>query len=73
VDNTPEPEPENMKAYLLGGIPPAEVAAQETEYDRFKVDPDSLFEPLRPDYLTFWESIGPKSAIKTTLEADRHL
>jgi type I restriction enzyme M protein len=73
VDNTPEPEPEDVKAHLLGGIPPAEVADRGTEYDRFKVDPDSLFAPLRPGYLTFRESIGTKSAIKTTLEADRHL
>ena len=73
VDNTPEPEPEDVKAHLLGGIPPAEVASQGTEYDRFKVDPDSLFAPLRPGYLTFRESIGTKSAIKTTLEADNHL
>jgi type I restriction enzyme M protein len=49
------------------------VANQGTEYDRFKVDPDSLFAPLRPGYLTFRESIGAKSAIKTTLEADNHL
>jgi type I restriction enzyme M protein len=73
VDNTPEPEPEDVKAHLLGGIPPAEVAAQAIEYDRFKVDPDTLFTPLRPGYLTFREVIGTKSAIKTALETDRNL
>lgn len=73
VDNTPEPEPEDVKAHLLGGIPPTEVAAQAIEYDRFKVDPDTLFTPLRPGYLTFRETIGTKSAIKTALEADLQL
>jgi type I restriction enzyme M protein len=73
VDNTPEPEPEDVKAHLLGGIPPTEVAAQAIEYDRFKVDPDTLFTPLRPGYLTFRETIGTKSAIKTALEEDRQL
>ena len=58
---------------MLGGIPPTEVAAQAIEYDRFKVAPDTLFTPLRPGYLTFRETIGTKSAIKTALEADRHL
>ena len=73
VDNTPEPEPEDVKAHLLGGIPPTEVKAQAIEYDRFKIDPDTLFAPLRPGYLAFREGIDTKSAIKTTLEADRHL
>ncbi|MCC5897166.1 MAG: N-6 DNA methylase [Phormidium sp. BM_Day4_Bin.17] len=73
VDNTPEPEPEDVTAHLMGGIPEAEVIAQAGEFDRFGVDPDRLFEPLRPGYLAFQEAIAQKSAIKTTLEADDRL
>ncbi|WP_367291866.1 N-6 DNA methylase [Laspinema palackyanum] len=73
VDNTPEPEPEDVTAHLMGGIPQAEVIAQAGEFDRFGVDPDRLFEPLRPGYLAFQEAIAQKSAIKTTLEADDRL
>lgn len=73
VDNTPEPEPEDVTAHLMGGIPQAEVTAQVVEFDCFQVKTDTLFEPLRPSYLAFREKVGTKAAIKTLLEADSNL
>ena len=70
VDNTPDPDPEDVQAHLIGGIPEAEVVARADDFARFGVNPDSLFEPERPGYLAFRESIDAKPAIKTTLEAD---
>ena len=70
VDNTPDPEPEDVQAHLIGGIPEAEVAALAADFAKLGVTPDSLFEPERPAYLAFRESIDAKSAIKSTLEAD---
>ncbi len=70
VDNTPDPEPEDVQAHLIGGIPEAEVAALTDDFARFGVNPDSLFEPERPAYLAFREFIDAKPAIKSTLEAD---
>jgi len=70
VDNTPDPEPEDVQAHLIGGIPEAEVAARAEDFAKFCVNPDSLFEPERPGYLAFRESIDAKPAIKSTLEAD---
>ena len=70
VDNTPDPEPEDVQAHLIGGIPEAEVAARTDDFARFDINPDSLFEPERPAYLAFRESIDAKPAIKSTLEAD---
>ena len=70
VDNTPDPEPEDVQAHLIGGIPEAEVVARADDFAKFGVNPDSLFEPERPAYLAFRESIGAKPAIKSTLEAD---
>ena len=70
VDNTPDPEPEDVTAHLIGGVPEAEVAARAGDFDRFGIDPGSLFRPERPGYLTFRGSIGAKSEIRTTLEAD---
>ncbi len=70
VDNTPDPEPEDVQAHLIGGIPEVEVAARATDFAKFGVNPDSLFKPERPAYLAFRESIDAKSAIKPTLEAD---
>ena len=73
VDNTPDPEPEDVQAHLIGGIPEAEVAALDGEFAKFGVNPDSLFQPDRPGYLAFRESIDTKSAIKSSLEADAAL
>ena len=70
VDNTPDPEPEDVQAHLIGGIPKAEVDARAAEFGKFGVNPASLFKPERPAYLAFRESIDAKPAIKSTLEAD---
>jgi type I restriction enzyme M protein len=73
VDNTPEPEPEDVRAHLLGGVPEAEVKAKETEFAKFGVDPMSLFQPERPGYLAFRPTIADKAAIKAALESDTSL
>jgi type I restriction enzyme M protein len=73
VDNTPEPEPEDVTAHLIGGIPQAEVEARGVEFDRFGMNADTLFEPLRPGYLAFRAEVGAKVGIKALLEADERL
>ena len=73
VDNTPDPEPEDVQAHLIGGIPEAEVAARATDFARFGIKPDTLFQPERPGYLAFRGSIETKPAIKAILEADSAL
>ena len=73
VDNTPDPEPEDVQAHLIGGIPMVEVAALTDDLAQFGVNPDSLFQPERPAYLAFRKSIDAKPAIKSTLEADSAL
>ena len=73
VDNMPDPEPEDVIAHLIGGVPEAEVEARAGDFDRFGIDPGSVFRPERPGYLAFREVIDAKAAIKTTLEADPSL
>ena len=46
-----------------------EVAALTDDFAKFGVNPDLLFEPDRPAYLAFRESIDAMSAIRATLEA----
>ena len=46
-----------------------EVAALTDDFAKFGVNPDSLFEPERPAYLAFRESIDARPAIRATLEA----
>ena len=69
VDNTPEPEPEDVSAHLIGGLPEDEVKARAGDFDRFGIHPDLLFQPQRPGYLAFCQTIEAKSAIKSTLES----
>jgi type I restriction enzyme M protein len=70
VDNTPEPEPEDVQAHLIGGIPESEVAARSADFSRFGLMAETLFQPHRPRYLTFKDSVKNKSDIKTVVEAD---
>lgn len=53
VDNTPDPEPEDVQAHLIGGIPEAEVSARAADFARFGIQPNTLFEPGRTGYLAF--------------------
>lgn len=73
VDNTPTPEPEDVTAHLIGGIPESEVTAQAAEFKKFNMTADSLFQPLREGYLAFDDSITSKAEIKTQLEANEQL
>ena len=70
VDNTPEPEPEDVEAHLIGGIPETEVEALSDRFGKFSVDRDSIFQPDRPDYLAFRGEISSKGLIGATLDAD---
>jgi type I restriction enzyme M protein len=70
VDNTPDPEPEDVQAHLIGGVPEGEVQARKSDFAKFGVATKTLFQPERPDYLAFSPAVGSKSAIKAKLEAD---
>ena len=73
VDNMPDPEPEDVTAHLIGGLPEAEVENLTGDFDRFGIDPGSVFRPERPGYLAFCEAIDTKAAIRVILEADPSL
>ena len=70
VDNTPAPEPEDVQAHLIGGIPEVEIKDKAADFAKFDIRADSLFEPLREGYLAFQPSIVSKADIKTTLDND---
>lgn len=70
VDNTPEPEPEDVQAHLIGGIPENEVAARKPDFSRFGLEAKTLFQSERPKYLSFNDSVEDKSDIKTVIETD---
>lgn len=73
VDNTPDPEPEDVQAHLIGGIPETEVEACASDFTRFGIDRDTLFSPLKEEgrtgYLAFCDIIDNSPAIKASLES----
>ncbi|NWG12383.1 MAG: type I restriction-modification system subunit M [Acidobacteria bacterium] len=73
VDNTPDPEPEDVQAHLIGGVPESEVKALSADFHKFGITPTDLFRPERPGYLSFAEAVTGKPAIKTIIEADQAL
>jgi type I restriction enzyme M protein len=73
VDNTPDPEPEDVQAHLIGGVPETEVQARQSDFAKFGVASETLFQSERPGYLAFVSDIATKAAIKTALESDAPL
>ena len=71
VDNTPDPEPEDVQAHLIGGIPESEVSTQSNDFEKFGLQCETLFQPDRPRYLAFKGSIASKADIKGIIEVDQ--
>ncbi len=72
VDNTPEPEPENVKAHLVGGIPVAEIkAVQTTQCLKFKYNGNQLFKDKNEAFKEF--AITEKAAIKANIDDDKNV
>jgi type I restriction enzyme M protein len=70
VDNTPPPEPEDVRAHLLGGVPKSEVVAQTPLLQKFRLDPGLIFQARDAEYYDFREEMGERAALKTAIEGD---
>lgn len=73
VDNTPEPESEDVKAHLTGGVPTAEIESQKPQYDKFKFQSTEIFKVYKENYKEFKETITDKSQIKTNIEENKNI
>lgn len=72
VDNTPLPEPEDVKAHLMGGVPLAEIEnVQNSLAPKFDFDGYQLFKDKNELYKDF--AIEEKAAIKQTIEEDQNV
>jgi type I restriction enzyme M protein len=64
VDNTPPPEPQDVRSHLRGGVPTAEVDVHAARFAGYGIDVRSLFAPAErfPGYLDFppagWRSVA---------------
>lgn len=73
VDNTPPPQPEDVRAHLLGGVPKSEVAAQTPLLQKFRLDPALIFQERDADYYDFRPQMSEKAALRTAIEGERHV
>ena len=73
VDNTPPPEPEDVRAHLIGGVPKAEVAMHQAQLDKFGLDAGLIFQERDADYYDFRPEITGKAALKARIEGDANV
>ncbi len=70
ADNAPPPEPQDVRAHLLGGVPRAEVEARADLFAAHGFDPRAVFVERDAQYLDFAPAITSRSQIKPLLEDD---
>ena len=70
ADNSPPPEPHDVRAHLLGGVPKAEVEAKADLFTAHGFDPRSVFVDRDADYYDFAPHISERSQIKGIIEND---
>jgi type I restriction enzyme M protein len=68
VDNTPDLEPEDVKAHLLGGIPISEISDQQNQFDKFQYKADVLLKKHSEGYKLFRNDVTNKAAIKVLID-----
>lgn len=73
VDNTPEPDPEDVKAHLTGGIPVSEIELQHSQFAKFNFTDEGIFKNKNKNYRLFVNAISDKAEIKVKIEADERI
>ena len=68
IDNTPEPEPEDVRAHLVGGIPISEIESQQEQFAKFGFQSGVIFTSHTEGYRVFKEDSSEKAKIKETVE-----
>ena len=69
-DNAPEPEPQDVRAHLMGGIPKPEVEAKADLFRAHGFDPMALLVPRDDHYLDLGAAITSRGTLKATIEAN---
>ncbi|MDH6089651.1 N-6 DNA methylase [Umezakia ovalisporum] len=69
ADNAPPPEPHDVRAHLLGGIPKAEVEAKEETFIAHGFKPSDFFVARVQDYFDFLPTLTERSQIKDFVES----
>ncbi|WP_255522488.1 N-6 DNA methylase [Blastococcus sp. TML/C7B] len=70
VDTTPEPEPQDVRAHLHGGIPIAEVQAKADLFAAHGMKPERLLVPKAEGYLQYADVVADRRDLRRLVESD---
>lgn len=73
ADNAPPPEPHDVRAHLLGGVPKAEVAAQADLFTAHGFHPEVLFVERDDRYFDFAPDLEEVADLRQRVESDAGL
>jgi type I restriction enzyme M protein len=68
VDNSPEPEPHDVRAHLVGGIPKKEVNSKKDLFDSHGLNISVIFNEKDKNYYNFQADITDKSVLIQKIE-----
>lgn len=71
ADNSPPPEPQDVRAHLSGGVPRAEVMAHKELFDAHGLDTRRIFSVRDQNYYTFAEKITDRVQIPDMVKASQ--
>lgn len=72
VDNTPEPEPEDVRAHLAGGVPKTEIEDKREIFDKFGFAPSLVFADKDELYAEFSAAARDKQSIKPIIDGNEN-
>ncbi len=73
VDDTPEPEIEDVKAHIYGGVPKIEIKRDLYLIQKFDFDLNLLFEEKSEDYFDFKKDISSKEQLNKRVENSKRV
>ena len=73
ADNAPPPEPHDVRAHLVGGMPKAEIAAKAALFAAHGLDPMDLFVARDAKYVDFRPELAKRQDLKPAIETNASL
>ena len=73
ADNSPPPEPQDVRAHLVGGIPKAEIEAKRAQFSAHGFSYQALLCERDAKYLDFISSVTARLDIKQAIESNEAL
>lgn len=70
ADNAPPPEPHDVRAHLLGGVPRAEVTAKQAMFAAHGFDANRLLVDRDARFFNFAAEVAAKADLKARIEGD---